>query len=180
MTSSASHFSSSQNSESKTIVQSIGTQEDRKAYRVRKTSSLVQKCIAKGTKFPKYVVHLSKAFLTDPTSMELNDIEILNMRCTNALNQDHSSSDSDETTEKPGKLIKHKRRPMAPLPPPVTQSASFYPPSQSWPGNQFPCYGYDQSAYKYPPPHIPSHQLNQPFSTGFKFQQFTMSTPRSY
>ena len=101
MTSSASHFSSSQNSESKTIAQSIGTQEDRKAYRayrVRKTSSLVQKCIAKGTKFPKYVVDLSKAFLTDPTSMELNDIEILNMRCTNALNQDHSSSDSDETT----------------------------------------------------------------------------------
>ena len=186
MTSSASHFSSSQNSESKTIAQSIGTQEDPKAYRayrVRKTSSLVQKCIAKGTKFPKYVVDLSKAFLTDPTSMELNDIEILNMRCTNALNQDHSSSDSDETTEKPGKLIKHKRRPMAPLPPPITQSASFYPPSQSWPGNQFPCYGYDQSAYKYPPPHIPSqqlNQLNQPFSTGFKFQQFTTSTPQSY
>ena len=115
--------------------------------------------------------------------MELNDIEILNMRCTNALNQDHSSTDSDETTEKPGKVIKYKRRPMAPLPPPVTQSVSFYPASQSWPGNQFPCYGYDQSAYKYPPPHIPSqqlNQLNQPFSTGFKFQQFTMSTPRSY
>ena len=40
-----------------------------RAYRVRKMSSLVQKCIAKGTKFPKYVVDLSKAFLTDPTSM---------------------------------------------------------------------------------------------------------------
>ena len=65
MTSSASQISSSQNSESKNIVQSIGTPEDRKAYRsywVRKTSSLVQKCIAKGTKFPKYVVDLSKAF----------------------------------------------------------------------------------------------------------------------
>ena len=186
MTSSASHFSSSQNLESKSIAQSIGTQEDRKAYscyRVRKTSSLVQKCIAKGTKFPKYVVNLSKAFLTDLDSMELNDIEILNMSCTNALNEDHSSSDSDENTEKSGKLLKHKRRPMAPLPPPITQSPSVYPPSQSWPGNQFPCYGYDQSAYKYPPPHIPSqqlNQLNQLFSTGFKFQQFTMSTPRSY
>ena len=97
------------------IAQSIGTQEDRKAYRsyrVRKTSSLVQKCIAKGTKFPKYVVDLSKAFLTDPDTMELNDMEILNMRCTNALNQDHSSSDSDEDPEKSGKLAKHKRRPM--------------------------------------------------------------------
>ena len=63
-------------------------------------SSLVQKCIAKGIKFPKYVVDLSKAFLTDPDSMELNEIEILNMRCTNAMNQDHSSSDSDENTNK--------------------------------------------------------------------------------
>ena len=61
ITSSASQISSSQNSESKMIAQSIGTQEDRKAYQsyqVRKTSSLVQKCIAKGTKFPKYVVDL--------------------------------------------------------------------------------------------------------------------------
>ena len=186
MTSSASQISSSQNSESKNIAQTIGTPEDRKAYRsyrVRKTSSLVQKCIAKGTKFPKYVVNLSKAFLTDPNSMELNDIEILNMRCTNALNQDHSSSDSDEHTEKSGKVLKYKRRPMAPLPPPVTQSATVYPPSQLWPGSQFPYYGYNQAAYKYPPPHIPSqqlNQLNQPFSTGFKFQQFATSTPQSY
>ena len=160
-------------------MQTIGTLEDHKAYqsyRVRKTLSLVQKCIAKGTKLPKYVVNLSKAFLTDPNSMELNEIEILNMRCTNALNQDHSISDSDEHTEKSGKVLKYKRRPMAPLPPPVTQSATVYPPSQSWPGSQFPYYGY-------PPPHIPSqqlNQLNQLFSTGFKFQQFTTSTPRSY
>ena len=127
MTSSASQISSSQNSESKNIAQSIGTPEDRKAYqsyRVRKMSSLVQKCIAKGTQFSKYVVDLSKAFLTDPNSMELNDIEILNMRCANTLNQDHSSSDSDEHTEKSGKVLKYKRRPMAPLPPPVMQSAT--------------------------------------------------------
>ena len=92
LTSSASQISSSQNSESKDIVQTIGTLEDCKAYRsyrVRKTSSLVQKCIAKGIKFPKYVVDLSKALLTDPNSMELNKIEILNMRCKNAINQDH-------------------------------------------------------------------------------------------
>ena len=72
---------------------------------------------------------------------------------------------------------------MAPLHPPITQSAAVYPPSQSWPGSQFPYYGYDQAAYKYPPPHILSqqlNQLNQPFSIGFKFQQFTMSTPQSY
>ena len=186
MTSSASHISSSQNSKSKNIAQTIGTPEDRKAYRsyrVRKTSSLVQKCIAKGIKFAKYVVDLSKAFLTDPDSMELNEIEILNMRCTNAINQDHSSSDSDEHTDKSGNVLKYKRRPIAPLPPPVTQSATVYPPSQSWPGSQFPYYGYDQAGYKYPPPHIPSqqlNQLNQPFSTGFKFQQFATSTPQSY
>ena len=111
-------------------------------------------------------------FLTDPDSMELNEIEILNMRCTNALNQDHSSSDSFEHTEKSGKVLKYKRRPIAPLPPPITQSATVYPPSQSWPGSQFPYYGYDQAAYKYPPPHIPSQQLNklnQPFSTGLNF-----------
>ena len=164
MTSSASQISSSQNSESKNIMQSIGTPEDCKAYRsyrVTKMSSLVQKCIAKGTKFPKYVVNLSKVFLTDPDSMELNDIEILNMRCTNALNQDHSSSDSDKHIEKSGKVLKYKRRPMDLLPPPITQSASVYPPSQSWPGCQFPYYGYNQAAYKYPPPHIPSQQLNQ-------------------
>ena len=124
-------------------------------------SSLVQKCIVKGTKFPKYVVDLSKPFLTDPNSMELNDIEILNMRRTNTLNRDHSSSDSDEHTEKSGKVLKYKRRPMAPLPPPVTQSATVYPLSQLWPGSQFPYYGYDQAAYKYPPPQIPSQKLNQ-------------------
>ena len=115
--------------------------------------------------------------------MELNDIEILNMRCTNALNQDNSSSDSDEDPEKSGKLPKHKRRPIAPVPPPVTQSATVYPPSQVWQGTQLPFYGYDQAAYKYPPTQIPSqqlNQLNQPFSTGFKFQQFSTSTPQSY
>ena len=186
MTSSASQISSSQNSESKNIAQTIGTLEDRKAYRsyrVRKMSSLVQKCIAKGIKFPKYVVDLFKAFLTETDSMELNEIEILNMRCTNAINQDHSSSDSDEHTDKSGKVLKYKRRPIAPLPPPVMQSATVYPPSQSWPGSQFPYHGYDQAGYKYPPPHIPSqqlNQLNQPFSTGFKFQQFATSTPWSY
>ena len=186
MTSSASQISSSQNSESKNIAQTIGTPEDRKAYRsyrVRKMSSLVQKCIAKGIKFPKYVVDLSKAFLSDPNSMELNEIEILNMRCMNTINQDHSSSDSDEHTDKSGKVLKYKRRPIAPLPPPVTQSATVYPPSQSWPGSQFPYYGYNQAGYKYPAPHIPSQQLNQvnqPFSMGFKFQQFATSTPRSY
>ena len=108
MTSSASQISTSQNSESKSIVHSIGTPEDRKAYRtyrIRKTSNLVNKCISKGTKFPKYVVDLSKAFLTNPDTMELNDIEILNMRCTNALNQDYSGSDSDDQT----KNLKHFR-----------------------------------------------------------------------
>ena len=186
MTSSASQISSSQNSESKSIAQSIGTPGDRKVYRsyqVRKMSSLVQKCIAKGIKFPKYVVDLSKAFLTDLNSMELNKIEILNMRCTNAKNQDNSSSDSDENTNNSGKVVKYKRRQIAPVPPPITQSATVYTPSQSWPGSQFPYYGYDQAGYKYPSPHIPSQQLNQvnePFITGFKFQQFTTSTPCSY
>ena len=186
LTSSTSQISSSQNSESKNIAQTIGTPDDHKAYRsnqVRKTSSLVQKCIAKGIKFPKYVVDLSRAFLTDPDSMELNKIEILNMRCTNAMNQDHSSSDSDKNTNKSGKVLKYKRRPIAPVPPPVTQSATVYPPSQSWPGSQLPYYGYDQAGYKYPAPHIPSQQLNQvnqPFNTGFKFQEFATSTLRSY
>ena len=143
----------------------------------------MQRCIAKGTRFPKYVVDLSKAFLTDPDSMELNDIEILNMRCTNTLNQDYSGSDSDEDPEKSGKLPKHKKRAMEQVPPPITQSAPAYPPSQSWPGSQFPYYGYNQVAYKYLPTQLPSqqlNQLNQLFSTGFKFQQFAMSTPRSY
>ena len=186
MTSSTSQISSSQNSESKSIVQTIGTLEDHKvyrSYRVRKMSSLVQKCIAKGIKFPKYVVDLSKAFLTDPDSMELNKIEILNMRCTNAMNQDHSSSDSDENANKSGKVLKYKRRPIAPVSPHITQSATVYPPSQLWPGSQFPYYRYDQAGYKYPAPNIPSQQLNQvnqPFSTGFKFQQFATSTPQSY
>ena len=134
LTSSTSQISSSQNSESKSIAQSIGTPEDHKAYRsyrVRKTSS----------------------------------------------------SDSDENTNKSGKVVKYKRRPIAPVPPPITQSATVYTPSQSWPGSQFPYYGYNQAGYKYPAPHIPSQQLNQvnqPFSTGFKFQQFAMSTPQSY
>ena len=120
-------------------MQTIGTPDDRKAYRsyrVRKMSSLVQKCIAKGIKF-----------------------------------------------NKSGKVLKYKRRPIAPVPPPITQSATVYPPSQSWPGSQFPYYGYNQAGYKYLAPHIPSQQLNQvnqPFSTGFKFQQFATSTPQSY
>ena len=90
---SASQISTSQNSESKTIVQTIGTPKYHKvyrSYRIRKMSNLVNKCILKGTKFPKYVVDLSKAFLTNPNTMELNDIEILNIRCTDALNQDYS------------------------------------------------------------------------------------------
>ena len=198
ITSSASQISSSQNSESKNIAQTIGTPEDHKAYRdyrIRKTSNLVNKCILKGTKFPKYVVDLSKAFLTNPETMELNDIKILNMRCTNALNQDYSGSDSDDQPDKSEKLPKYKKRAMERVQPPVTQSAHVYPPSHSWPGPQFPYYGYNQGGYKYPPNQIQSQQLNQqnePFSTGFKFQhtttanpspitcQFTTSTPWSY
>ena len=190
MTSSASQISTSQNSESKSIVHSIGTPEDRKAYRtyrIRKTSNLVNKCISKGTKFPKYLVDLSKAFLTNPDTMDLNDIEILNMRCTNALNQDYSGSDSDDQTKKSETIPKHKKRAMEPVPLPVTQSSPVYPATHSWPGPQFPYYGYDQGGYKYQQQQMPTPS----FSTGFKFNPpatnpspitspFTTSTPNFY
>ena len=82
--------------------------------------------------------------------MELNEIEILNMRCTNALNQENSSSDSDQDAEKSAQLPRHKKRPMEHVLA-ISQSAPVYPPTQLWPGPQFPYYGYEQSSsYKYP------------------------------
>ena len=67
-------------------------------YRVRKTQSVLKQCINKQIAFTEKYVNLSKKFLKDPSAMELDQIEVLNIKCTQALAGDLSSSDkSDES-----------------------------------------------------------------------------------
>ena len=109
---------SSQTLASKDIASSIGTPEDRKAYRqyrIRKTKNVVQKAIAQQLKFPHYVVELSNKFLSDPDNMDVSKIEILHMKCSHALSGEAGSASDSESETKPNEPIRYKKSKLARL-----------------------------------------------------------------
>ena len=68
-------------------------------YRVHKTQTILKQCIAQKIAFKNKYVEMSRIFLADPSQMELDQIEILNMKCTQALNGDMSDSEKSEESE---------------------------------------------------------------------------------
>ena len=102
MTSSNSALVSSQNSLKQSgIAQTIGTAEDKAAYRgyrIRKTTNLLRECIEKKIGFKEKYVELSRRFFNDVDNMQLHEIEALNMKCFQVLNNEASYSGSDDET----------------------------------------------------------------------------------
>ena len=65
-------------------------------YRIRKTASILKECIARKIPFCREYVKLSVQFQKEIESMSLPDIEVLHMKCQQALGGEISASDSDE------------------------------------------------------------------------------------
>ena len=192
-------FSSQKSFKHSEIAQSIGTPEDRAAYRgyrIRKTTSLLKDCIEKKLGFKQKYVELSRKFYHDIDNMPLHEIEQLNMKCYQKLNNEASYSDSEDETDTKETL---KRKQSVPLQWPSRSQR----PSQSRQPVQNYLSGFRTSAalpqtstgpwqYSYHdpynlPPVRPTSELNQvtqSFGTGFKFNpqdnqssHFFTSTP---
>ena len=200
MSSSNSALDPLQNLHKTQIAQSIGSPEDKAAYqqyRIRKTTHLIKECIEKKMCFKQKYVDLSRHFLTDVASMPLHEIEMLNMKCNQVLNNEASYSDSDEEKESKETLqLKQKV--------PLQWPSRTNRPSESHENVQNYLVGFRTSAtflqtsasanwqysyhdqYNLPPsrPTSELNQVNQPFDTGFKFNtqenqrsQYFTSTP---
>ena len=68
-------------------------------YRIRKTRSVLKRCIAQKIAFKDEYVEMSRTFLSDPSQMDLDQLEILNIKCTQTLNGEMSDSDKSEDLE---------------------------------------------------------------------------------
>ena len=200
MNSSNSALGPLQNLHKMKIAESYGSSEDRAAYRqyhIHKMTNLVKECIEKKICFKQKYVVLSRHFLTDVASMPLHEIEILNMKCNQVLNNEASYLDSDE--EKDGKETLPLKQKV-----PLQRPSRTNRPSESHENVQNYLVGFRTSAslpqtpasgnwaysyhdqYNLPPsrPTSELNQVNQPFGTGFKFNnqdnqhtQYFTSTP---
>ena len=121
----SSSFQSSQNTSKSEKVKSgavslMSTPEDQvtyRKYRIRKTQGVLKQCTNQKISFRERYVELSKRFLTDPASMPLDEIEVLNLKCTQALQGEMSSpeksdnSDSDEKPNTPMQPLLSRKKP---------------------------------------------------------------------
>ena len=148
-------------------------------YRIRKTASILKECIARKIPFRREYVELSVKFQTHIQSMSLPDIEVLHMKCQQALGGEISASDSEhsEGEEETKFLLRKTKKPKAPFHnPPVptcTQHPGYYqqtvnPVYQS----QFYGGGYYNPQQQQPGPVAP-HQHGETFAQGFTFGQRT-------
>ena len=144
-------------------------------YRIRKTASILKECIARKIPFHREYVELSVKFQTHIQSMSLPDIEVLHMKCQQALGGEISASDSEhsEGEEETKFLLRKTKKPKAPFHnPPVptrTQHPGYYqqtvnPVYQS----QFYGGGYYNSQQQQPGAVAP-HQHGEAFARGFSF-----------
>ena len=200
MTSSNSAAMSSQKSfKQSEIAQSIGTPEDRSAYRgyrIRKTTSLLKDCIDKKLGFKQKYVELSRKFYHDIDNMPLHEIEQLNMKCSQKLNNEDSYSDSEDESDTKQTL---KRKQSVPLQrpsrsqrpsqtrQPVQNYLSGFRTSAALPQTSTGAWQYSYHDPYNLPPICPTSELNQvtqSFGTCFKFNtqdnqssHFFTSTP---
>ena len=68
-------------------------------HRIRKTQSVLKQCINKKIAFRERYIDMSRKFLADPTKMDLDEIEVLNLKCQQALAGDISGSDKSDQSD---------------------------------------------------------------------------------
>ena len=101
-------------------------------YHIRKTSNILKECIARKIPFRREYVELSVQFQRNIEAMSLPDIEVLHMKCQQALGGEISASDSDhsEGEEETKFLLRKTKKSKAPFHnPPVptrTQHPGYY------------------------------------------------------
>ena len=101
-------------------------------YRIRKTSTILKECIVQKIPFCRQYVELSVQFQKHIESMSLPDIEVLHMKCQQALGGEISASDSEhsEGEEKTKFLLRKTKKPKAlfynPPVPTHTQHPGYY------------------------------------------------------
>ena len=66
-------------------------------YHIRKTAGILKECIARKIPFRREYVELSVQFQKHIESMSLPDIEVLHMKCQQALGGEISTSDSEHS-----------------------------------------------------------------------------------
>ena len=80
-------------------------------YRIRKTASILKECIAQKIPFSREYVELSVQFQKHIESMTLSDIEVLYMKCQQALEGEISASDSEHSEgDEQSKFLLHKMK----------------------------------------------------------------------
>ena len=101
-------------------------------YRIHKTASILKECIAQKIPFRREYVELSVPFQKHIETMTLPDIEVLHMKCQQALGGEISTSDSEhsEGEEELKFLLRKTKKPKPPFHnPPVpmhTQHPRYY------------------------------------------------------
>ena len=92
--------------------------DDRALYRqhrIRKIQSILKQCIKQKIAFREEYVEMSKQFLKDPSSMTTDDIEVLNIKCAQALAGEMSSpeksneSDNEQSDHSVQSLLSRKK-----------------------------------------------------------------------
>ena len=144
-------------------------------YCIRKTASILKECIARKIPFRREYVKLSVQFQKEIESMSLPDIEVLHMKCQQALGGEISASDSDEGEGEEAtfllrktKKAKHFHNPPVPT---CMQNPGYYQQSVN-PVYQSQYYGYYNPQEQQPGP-VHSHQHGEAFARGFTFAQRT-------
>ena len=143
-------------------------------YRIRKTASILKECIARKIPFHREYVELSVKFQTHIQSMSLPDIEVLNMKCQQALGGEISASDSEhsEGEEEMKFLLRKMKKPKAPFHnPPVptcTQHPGYYQQTVN-PVYQSQFYGGGYYNPQQEPGAVAPHQHREAFARGFSF-----------
>ena len=128
-------------------------------YRICKTQHVLRDCIAQKIAFKDWYVEMSRVFLSDPSQMALKEIELLNMKCTQALSGEMSEQSDTSDTED----LKTAQSLLSCKPKEKRQTSSHENPSyhQNWmagPGNM-PKKTDSQSQSSYTT--VPSHMSQQ-------------------
>ena len=69
------------------------------AYRIRKTTTLVRRCIKSELKLPPSVVRRARQLLNSPDDLSVDEVEELNLKCQSAMQSEHFSESGSDTDE---------------------------------------------------------------------------------
>ena len=150
-------------------------------YRIHKTGNILKECIARKIPFRREYVELSVQFQKHIESMALPDIEVLHMKCQQALGGEISTSESDNSggeEEETKYLLRKMKKPKNQAPfqnPPAPTHAQHPGYYQQTVTPVYPSQFYGASYYnpQQQPCQVPPHQQGETFGRGFTFGQTT-------